>query len=129
MDASELTLRLTITLLLVLVWLGGMAGALFAVHLLVSLPMRRAARAGLFLDLVDTALRAGEPVEAALVSIARTGDRTLGARFHLISARLQQGLRLAEALATVPQFLPPALTAMFAAGQKIGDLSKILPAC
>jgi general secretion pathway protein F len=129
MDGAEFALRLTITLVLIAVWLGVVGGVLSLIHLVISLPMKRAARAGLFLDLVETSLRAGEPVEPALVSIARTGDRTLGARFHLIAARIQQGLRLAEALATVPQFLPPAITAMFAVGQKIGDLGKILPAC
>jgi len=129
MDAADIATRITIALLLVLVWIGGSAGALFGVHFLLSLPMRRAARAGLFLVLVETALKAGEPIETALVSIARSGDRTLGARFHLLAARLQQGLRLAEALATVPQFLPPAITAMFSAGQKIGDLRKVLPTC
>jgi type II secretory pathway component PulF len=50
-------------------------------------------------------------------------------RFHLVAAWLEQGLPLNEALAKVPQFLPPQVTAMLLAGQKAGDLEKVLPAC
>jgi len=91
--------------------------------------MRRAERARLFLDLLETALKNGQPIEETLISVARSRDLSMGVRFHLLAAWLEQNLRLEEALAKVPLFLPPQITAMLRAGQKIGDLGKVIPAC
>ncbi len=104
-------------------------GILFLIHFLLTLPMRRAERGRLFLDLMETALHRGQRVEETLVSLSRSGDRTLGARFHLLAAQLVGGLPLSEALEQVPRLLPPQLSAMLKAGQRIGDFSKVLPAC
>jgi type II secretory pathway component PulF len=38
-------------------------------------------------------------------------------------------LRTVAALEKVPRFLPPQIAAMFRAGEKLGDLKKVLPAC
>jgi type II secretory pathway component PulF len=105
------------------------SGWLFLFHFLLTLPMRRAERARLFLDVVETALKRGQPVEEALISLSQTGDLSMGAYFHLLAAWLEKNLRLGEALAKVPRFLPPQISAMLAAGQKIGDLGRVLPAC
>jgi general secretion pathway protein F len=91
--------------------------------------MRRAERARLFLDLVETALKNGQPLEETLISVAQSRDLSLGVRFHLLAAWLEQNLRLEEALGKVPGFLPPQITAMLRAGQKIGDIGKVIPAC
>jgi type II secretory pathway component PulF len=106
-----------------------LGGALFLIHFLLTLPMRRAERARMFLDLIENAVKQGQPVEETLISISQSRDQSMGARFHLLAAWLEQNPRLGDALAKVPGFLPPQVTAMLKAGQKIGDLRKVLPAC
>jgi type II secretory pathway component PulF len=112
--------------------LFGLAISLIALRIAYSLltfPMRRAGRARLFLDLIESAIKHGQPIEEALISLAQSRDTTLGVRFHLLTAHLEQGLTLGDGLLKVPQFLPPQINAMFLAGQKIGDVRKVLPAC
>ncbi|HTY88235.1 MAG TPA: hypothetical protein VMB80_12280, partial [Candidatus Acidoferrum sp.] len=52
-------------------------GGAFSVlmHYLLSLPMRRRDRALFFLDLLETVLQRGQPVEPAIVSAAENHDR------------------------------------------------------
>ncbi len=97
-------------------------------YYLLSLPMRRQERARLFVDLLETALKQGRPVEQTLVDLASSRDTVMGVRFHLLAAHLENGLRLGQALEKVPRFLPPQLTAMLRAGEELGDLRKVLPA-
>lgn len=104
------------------------AGEVYLIHSLFSLPMRRAERARLFLDLLDGALQRGQAVEEMILSVAQSRDRTVGVRFHLLAAYIESGLRFGEALEKVPRFLPPSLSAMLRAGEKMGDLKKVLPA-
>jgi len=106
-------------------------GGAFAVlmHFLLSLPMHRRDRALFFLDLLETVLRRGQPVEQAIVSAAANQDRAIGVRYFLVAAHIEGGARLSEALAKVPTFLPPQVNAMLRAGEKLGDLKKVLPAC
>ena len=107
--------------------MGG--GLVFLLHFLISLPMRRAERARLFLDLAEPALTQGRPLEETLISASRSGDASLGARFHLMTAWLERNLSLSDALDKVPRYLPPQITAMLKAGQRLGDLRKVFPAC
>jgi type II secretory pathway component PulF len=106
-------------------------GGAFAVlmHFLLSLPMHRRDRALFFLDLLETVLRRGQPVEQAIVSAAANRDRAIGVRYFLVAAHIEGGARLGEALEKVPTFLPPQVNAMLRAGEKHGDLKKVLPAC
>ncbi len=104
-------------------------GLIFLIHFLFSLPMRRAERARLFLDLVEGALERGRSIEEMILSVAQSRDRTVGVRFHLLAAYIESGLRFGEALKKVPRFLPPQISAMLRAGEKLGDLKKVLPAC
>ena len=55
--------------------------------------MRRAERARLFLDLVEDAIKQGQPVEETLISVSQSRDLSMGARFHLLAAWLEQNLR------------------------------------
>lgn len=96
---------------------------------LLSLPLRRRERARMVLDLIDTALSQGQPLEQTLISASASRDNTLGVRFHLFAAHLETGLRFNVALQKVPRLLPPQAIAMLNAGERIGDLSKVLPAC
>ncbi len=121
--------RLGVTSLLFAVCFALVGGVLFLAHFLLTLPMRRAERARLFLDVIETAVKSGQPIEEALISVSQSRDLSMGVRFHVLAAWLEQNLRLGDALAKVPRFLPPQITAMLMAGQKIGDLRKVLPAC
>jgi type II secretory pathway component PulF len=103
-------------------------GVIFLIHFFLTLPMRRAERARLFLDLLESALNHGQSVEEMILSIAQNRDRTLGVRFHLLAAHIESGLRFVAALEKVPRFLPPPISAMLRAGEKLGDLKKVLPA-
>jgi len=106
-------------------------GGAFAVliHYLLSLPMRRRDRALFFLDLVETVLQRGQPLEQAILAAAENRDRAIGVRFYLVAAHIEGGARLGEALEKVPRFLPPQITAILRAGEKLGDLKRVLPAC
>lgn len=112
----------------VLVLLPGVAFSVL-LHYLLSLPMQRRDRARFFLDLLETALDRGQPIEPAILSAAESRDRVMGVRFHMLAAHIEDGARLGEALEKVPTFLPPQVNAMLRAGEKLGDLKKILPAC
>lgn len=118
-----------LVLLLAAVTLLFLGGTFYLLHFLLTAPMRRAERARFFLDLLEGSLERGQPVEESLVSVALSRDRSLGARFHLLTAHLASGLRLVEALERVPRLLPPQIVAMLKVGQHIGDLKKVLPAC
>src|ERR1039457_4278460 len=98
-------------------------------HFLLSLPMRRRDRALFFLDLIETVVKRGQPVEQAILSAAENHDRAIGVRFFMVAAHIENGARLGEALEKEPRFLPPQINAMLRAGEKLGDLKKFLPAC
>lgn len=106
-------------------------GGAFAcmLHFLLSLPMQRRDRARFFLDLLETALERGQPIEQAILSAAESRDRVMGVRFYMIAAHIEDGARFGESLEKVPTFLPPQINAMLRAGEKLGDLKKVLPAC
>ncbi|HVU26374.1 MAG TPA: type II secretion system F family protein [Verrucomicrobiae bacterium] len=109
--------------------IGIFCGSLYVIHFLFSLPLRRDEHARLFLNLVENAIKRGQAVEEMIVSLAQSCDRTVGVRFHLIATYIESGLKFGEALKKVPRFLPPQIVAMLRAGEKIGDLQKVLPAC
>ena len=106
-------------------------GGAFSVlmHFLLSMPLRRRDRALFFLDLLETVVNRGQPVEQAILSAAENHDRAIGVRFFMVAAHIEGGARLGEALDKVPSFLPPQVNAMIRAGEKLGDLKKVLPAC
>ena len=98
-------------------------------HFFLSLPMQRRDRARFFLDLLETAIERGQSIEQAILSAAETRDRVMGVRFYMLAAHIEDGARLGEALEKVPTFLPPQVNAMLRAGEKLGDLKRVLPAC
>ena len=106
-------------------------GGAFSVllHFLLSLPMHRRDRALFFLDLLETVLQRGQPVEQAILAAAENQDRAIGVRFYMVAAHIEGGARLGEALEKVPGFLPPQITAILRTGEKLGDLKQVLPAC
>ena len=100
----------------------------YVAYFLLSLPARRQEHARLFLHLLETCLRDARPVEQSIVAMAGTQDRSPGLRFHLAASYIEEGDRLAIALEK-SRLLPRAVTAMLAAGEHIGDVRKVLPAC
>ena len=64
---------------------GCIGGLIFLIHFLFTLPMRRAERARLFLDLLESALQRGQSLEAMILSIAQSRDRTLGVSRRTVS--------------------------------------------
>ena len=82
-----------------------------AIHFFLSLPMRRRDRTLFFLDLLETALARGQSVEHAILTAA------------------ESGLKPGEALERTPRFLPPQITAILRAGENLGNLKSVLPAC
>lgn len=128
-DPARLLLVIGSALVYLACFVVPLAGVAALGRRLLSVPLRRRERAQLFLDLLETALAQGKPIEATLVSISHSRDRAPGIHFHLLAAHLEQGLRLGAALEQVPQLIPPQITAMLKAGERIGDLAKVLPAC
>jgi type II secretory pathway component PulF len=126
---AEVALKLVTAMVSFGVWVGGILGTLFLIHFLFTLPMRRTERARLFLDLLEGTLDRGQSVEEMILSVAQSRDRTVGVRFYFLAAYVESGLRFAAALEKVPGFLPPQISAMLAAGDKLGDYKKVLPAC
>lgn len=103
--------------------------ALYVIYFILTLPMRRNERARMFLDMLELGLKGRRMPEGAIVDAAASRDNSLGVRFHLVAAHLEQGLRLSQALEKVPRFLPPQVIAMLRTGERIGDVGKVLPAC
>ena len=128
-NPDDIVFRIVISLVILGIWVLVLGGGLLLLHFLLSQPMRRAERARSILDLIETALCRGEPVEQTLISISHSRDPSLGMRFHLFVAWLEKGLRLDEAFAKVPSLLPTQVVAMLKAGSRVGDLQKVLPAC
>lgn len=118
-----------VTLLILTLTLAACVGVAGLIYLLLSLPGRRRDRAAMFLDLVETARQRGESVEAAVLAVAETRDPVMGVHFYLLAAHIEGGARLGEALERTPGLLPPAAAAMLRAGERMGDLRSVLPAC
>lgn len=128
-SGGDLPARLAVGAMAFLFWAGSLAGIIFLIHLSLTVPMRRMERARLFLDLLESALNRGQTAEQMILSLAQSRDRTVGVRFHLLAAHIESGLRFIAALEKVPRFVPPQISAMLRAGEKLGDLRRVLPAC
>lgn len=110
-------------------WLLPAAILLLLLDSTVGKRLRRQETSGLFLDLLDTILECGSPVEETLISIIEKRQLAPADKFHLLGAKLRTGQRLSAALAEIPGLLPQKVVAMLRTGERIGDLRKVLPAC
>ena len=129
MGLDEFIIRLLVALFLTALWFAVCFALVAFAHFFLTLPMRRAERARLFLDLIYDGLQQGRTAEQTILSVAASRDLSVGVRFHILAAWIEQNVPILDALAKVPRFLPPQIMAMLHAGRKIGDLAKILPAC
>jgi type II secretory pathway component PulF len=128
MEPGQFTAQMFAAVISFVLWAGGIFGSIALIHFLFTLPLRRAERARLFLDLLEAALNRRQSVEEMILSVAQTQDRTVGVHFHLLAAHIENGSRFGAALENVPGFLPPQLSAILGAGEKLGDFAKVLPA-
>lgn len=102
---------------------------IYLFYFLLTLPLRRNERARLFLDLLELGLKDGRAPEMAIVEAAKSRDRALGSRFQMLAGYLQSGMPFGAALECVPRLLPRQVRAMLKAGERIGDMARVLPAC
>lgn len=101
----------------------------YLIYFLLTLPMRRKERARLFLDLLELGLKDGHTPETTITTISNCRERSLSVGFYLLSSYIQQGMRFSQALEKVPRLLPSQVFSMLKTGERIGDISKVLPAC
>ncbi len=94
-----------------------------------SLPLRRQQRARFLLDIIESALTEGEPIERRIISLSRTRDPAIGARFHLLAAYLESGMTFIPALEKTRGLVPPQILAMLKIGATTGNIANVLPAC
>lgn len=102
---------------------------LVVVAALMAAPLRRRERARCFLDVLETGLAQGQSPEQTVVSLSHARVQTLGVWLHLVAAHVENGLRLGAALEKAPTFLPATVRAMLQAGEALGDVRPVLPAC
>ena len=127
--ADILPLALAVIALSLLGWVLVLGVVAYAAYHIVTLPLRREERARLFLSLIETGLRRGESAERTIDAAAANGPRMLGRPFYALGGCILGGMRLGEALRCVPGFLPPQVAEMLRAGEEVGDIGKVLPAC
>ncbi len=113
----------------VLLWAGPVLAFVYSAYLILSLPMRRAERGRLLLDLIEDGLKRGKSPEETIIAVSQTNDASVGKSVHRLAAYLADGRGFYDALTRLPQLLPPQVTAMLKAGERVGDLPKVLPAC
>jgi type II secretory pathway component PulF len=102
---------------------------LLAAKFFIVAPMRRREAARAFLDLLEMGLAQGRSPENTVVEVAATGDKTVGKEFPRLAQRIQDGASLGRALESTPRALPEPVAAMLQAGERLGDIRKVLPAC
>jgi type II secretory pathway component PulF len=128
-DPLAVLLQFVLPLVSFIVGLAIEVALIYLLYFLVTLPMRRNERTRLFLDLLELGLKDGQTPENAIINAASSNDTSLSMRFHLLAAHLRKGTRLSVALDKVPRLLPPQIVAMLTAGERIGSIAKVLPAC
>ena len=126
---SDATASLLLMVAVALIELAVSGGVIYLFYFLLTLPMRRNERARLSLDLLELGLKEGRSPGEAIMDASSSHDNAPGVRFHLLAAHLETGMKFSDALAKVPRLLPPQIVAMLKAGERIGDVAKVLPAC
>lgn len=105
--------------------------ASYAAYYLISLPLRRQERGRILIDLLEVkaASSSSQSLAEAIRQFSTIEDPSLGVRFHILAAHLEQGLTFSEAIRHVPRLLPRTVQSMLSTAEAIGNYRKILPAC
>jgi len=128
-DLMREVIARTAWLLILIAMVAGLLVFFYWAGLGISGGLRRQERARCFITLLEIGLRQGRTIEQTILSLTKRRVREMGVFFHLLAAWLERGVRLSAALEEVPRFLPAQVNAMLAAGETIGDIGKVLPAC
>ncbi len=99
-----------------------------AAQFCLTAPGRRAERARLFLDLLETAIASGQSPERAIAEISESRERIVSVHFHLLAAHLEEGLPFARALDRAPHLLPAGVREVVKMGVEENALPRLLPA-
>ena len=110
-------------------WLGPAIALLAAAKFLIVRPIRQLETAQVFLDLLEMGVSRGRSPENIVVQAASLGEKALGKRFTRLAERIQNGASLGSALQLTPGLLPEPVVAMLQAGERLGDIRKVLPPC
>jgi type II secretory pathway component PulF len=114
--------------ILFLIYLALSFGGLYLIYLLLTLPLRRAERARLFLDLLELGASQGVAPEQMITQVSATGDNTFGRGFHRLAREVASGKSLGAALHAMPHVMSPEISAMLAIGERVGEVKKVIPA-
>lgn len=128
-DAVVSLMRWLLVLLLSVLGFVPYCGICYLIYYGISLPARRQERARLFLDLLEMGLADGRSAEQTVTETAAGTGSVLGRQFQVLAACLRQGATLGQGLRRAPRLVPPPVVSMLVAGEKIGDIRKVLPAC
>ena len=101
----------------------------YVIYYLLTLPMRRNERALIFLSVIESGIKRGDSPENVIVSLAKDHDPCLGSRLRSLARAIELGLKLSDALEKVTGYLPAHICGMIAAGEELGDVGRVLPAC
>ncbi len=121
-------LMVIIGVVALLIYLGISLGFVYTAYYLLTLPLRRAERARIFVDIIERGIMNGQAPAATIVQVAETGDRMLGCHWKTLATEIRKGKSLIEALENTPRLLSPELAAMFRIGERTGNPGAILPA-
>lgn len=111
-----------------LVWFAPIGIVSTLVYLFLTLPPRRAEQARLFLDVLETGLKRGDSPERTILDVSETRERTLGVRFHLLAARIEEGMTLGQALLVTRTALPATVAEIVSVGASQNTVAALLPA-
>lgn len=111
-----------------LVWFAPIGIVSLLVYLFLTLPPRRAEQARLFLDILETGRKRGDSPERTVLDVSETRERSLGVRFHLLAARLEEGMTLGQALLVTRTALPATVAEIVAIGATQNTIVQLLPA-
>jgi type II secretory pathway component PulF len=111
------------------IWIGPAIALLVAAKYLIMRPIRQLETAQVFLDLLEMGVSRGQSPENIVVEVASLREKALGKRFVRLARRIQNGASLGHALELTPGLLPDPVVAMLRAGERLGDIRKVLPPC
>ncbi len=101
----------------------------FVIYLALGRPLKRAERAGLFLDLLASGLERGRTPESIVAEWAECPDPSLGNTWIRLHQSMASGRSLPEALKEMPSLLPPQVVGFLQVGTHAGDLLPAVLAC
>jgi type II secretory pathway component PulF len=98
------------------------------VGLIYGMPVTKKEKTKAFVDVLAMGIADGHSPEHIVVGLSKAREQSLGVRFHLLAAHIENGSRLGQALEKTPKFLPRKIRAMLHIGEETGLLRPMLEA-